>query len=62
MRAVAAAAVSIAVTWPTAVTSSWLRPAKICPGNTSSTRSAAASVRASQVPQASAITMPDTTT
>jgi len=62
MRAVAAAAVSAAVRCPTAETSSWLRPAKICPGNTRSARSAAASVRASQVPQASAITMADTTT
>ena len=58
----AAAAVSIAVRCPTADTSSWLRPPKMCPGNTSTTRSTAASARASQVPQASAITMADTTT
>ncbi len=62
MRAVAAAAVSIAVRCPTAVTSSWLRPAKICPGNTSSARPTAASTRANQVPQASAITMAESTT
>jgi len=62
MRTVAAAAVSIAVRCPTALTSSWLRPAKICPGNTSSARSATARVRASEVPQTSAITMADTTT
>ena len=62
MRAVAAAAVSAAVRYPTAGTSSWLRPLKICPGNTSTTRSTAASVRASQPPQASAITMADSTT
>jgi hypothetical protein len=34
----------------------------MCPGNTSTTRSMAASTRASQVPQASAITTAATTT
>ena len=58
----AAAAVIIAVRCPTADTSSWLKPPKICPGNTSTTRSTAASARAGQVPHASAITMADTTT
>jgi len=62
MSAVAAAAVSIAVRCPTAATSSWLRPPKMSPGNTSSTRSTAASTRAGQLPHASAITMADTTT
>jgi hypothetical protein len=62
MRAVAAAAVSAAARCPTAGTSSWLRPPKICPGNTSTTRSAAASTRTSQPPQASAITTADITT
>jgi hypothetical protein len=62
MRAVAAAAVSAAVRCPTAVTSSWLRPPKIWPGNTSTARSTAASVRTSQPPQISAITMADSTT
>jgi len=62
MRLVAAAAVNAAVRCPTAVTSSWLRPLKMCPGNTSSSRSAAASVRAGQVPHASATTTAETTT
>jgi hypothetical protein len=59
---VTTAAVSIAVRCPTADTSSWLRPPKICPGNTSTARSTAASARAAQLPHASAITMADTTT
>jgi len=62
MSAVAAAAVSAAVTCPTAVTSSWLRPPKMCPGNTSTRRSTAASTRASQVPHTSAITTAEITT
>jgi hypothetical protein len=62
MRAVAAAAVSIAVRCPTAGMSSWLRPSKIPPGNTRITRSTAASARTSQPPQASATTTADTTT
>jgi len=62
MRAVAVAAVTIALRCPTADTSSWLSPAKMCPGNTSTTRSTAARARAGQLPQASAITTAETTT
>jgi hypothetical protein len=62
MRAVTAAAVTIAVRWPTAATSSWLSPAKMCPGNTSTSRPTAARTRASRLPQASAITTAVTTT
>ena len=58
----AAAAVIIAVTCPTAETSRWLRPLKMCPRNTSTARSTAASTRAVQVPHISAITMADATT
>ena len=58
----AAAAVIIAVRCPTAETSRWLRPLKMCPPNTSTAKSTAASTRAGQVPHASAITMADTTT
>jgi len=59
---VAAAAVIIAVRCPTAETSRWLRPLKMCPPNTSTAKSTAASTRASHVPHISAITMADTTT
>jgi len=59
---VAAAAVTMAVRWPTAARSSWLNPAKMCPGNTSTTRATAARARASRLPQASAITTAATTT
>jgi hypothetical protein len=59
---VAAAAVSIAVRWPTAATSSWLRPPKMSPAKTSTAKSASASALASQVPQSTAITIADTTT
>jgi len=62
MRAVAAAAVSIAVRCPTAATSSWLRPPKMFPGNTRITRSTAARTRTRAVPEARATTMADTTT
>ena len=58
----AAAAVIIAVTCPTAETSRWLRPLKMCPRNTSTARSTAASTRAGQVPHISVITMADATT
>ncbi len=61
MSAVAAAAVSIAVRCPTAGTASWLSPPKMSPANTSTAKSRAASARASQLPQASAITIADTT-
>ena len=62
MSAVAAAAVRAAVRCPTAATSSWLRPPKMCPPNTITAKSITASVRAHQVPHSAAITMADTTT
>ena len=62
ISAVAAAAVRSAVRCPTAGTSRWLRPPKMCPGNTSTAKSPAASTRAGHVPHTSAITMADTTT
>ena len=62
IRATPAAAVSRAVRWPTADTSAWLRPPKMSPPNTRAAKSSAAATRASQVPQATAITMADTTT
>ncbi len=58
----ATAAVIIAVRCPTAETSRWLRPLKICPPNTSTAKSSAAAARASHVPHITAITMADTTT
>ncbi len=60
--AVPTAATIIAVTWPTAATFSWLRPPKMSPTATRSTRSTAAAARAGQEPSSSAMTMADTTT
>jgi hypothetical protein len=52
----------IAVVWPTAATSSLLRPLKICPTKTRAAKSSAAATRAGHEPYSTATAIADTTT